>query len=80
MICLLELLKMFIDSLFVSLHRSFYLCVHACECRAVADLPKFVNLELNGNQICEAGVDAIKSVLMGAGKILGGECVGCMLS
>lgn len=41
-------------------------------CRAVAELPKFVNLELNGNMICEAGVDAIKSVLLGASKVLGG--------
>lgn len=42
----------------------------------MADLPQFVNLELNGNQICEAGVDAVRSVLHNAGKILGGECRG----
>lgn len=40
--------------------------------RAVAKLPSFVNLELNGNTICEAGVDAIRSVLQNAGKVLGG--------
>lgn len=41
----------------------------------MAKLPSFLNLELNGNQISEAGVDAIRSVLQGAGKILGGECL-----
>ena len=42
--------------------------------RAVAELPNFVNLEINGNQISEAGVEAVKSVLQQAGKVLGGEC------
>jgi hypothetical protein len=46
--------------------------------RAVASLPQFVSLELNGNQICEAGVEAIRAVLHGAGKILGGnDCLIC---
>jgi len=33
-----------------------------------------VNLELNGNQISEAGVEAVKGVLQQAGKVLGGTC------
>ena len=41
--------------------------------RAVAGLSQFVNLELNGNEVCEAGVEAVRAVLQGAGKILGGE-------
>lgn len=40
--------------------------------RAVAELPNFVNLELNGNQISEAGLEAVKGVLSQAGKVLGG--------
>jgi hypothetical protein len=45
----------------------------------VAKLPHFVNLELNGNQISEAGVEAIRSLLHGAGKILGGKRAHCLL-
>jgi hypothetical protein len=47
--------------------------------RTVAKLPHFVNLELNGNQISEAGVEAIRSLLHGAGKILGGKHAHCSL-
>jgi hypothetical protein len=47
--------------------------------RTVAKLPHFVNLELNGNQISEAGVEAIRSLLHGAGKILGGKRAHCSL-
>jgi hypothetical protein len=47
--------------------------------RTVAKLPHFVNLELNGNQISEAGVEAIRSLLHGAGKILGGKRAHCLL-
>jgi hypothetical protein len=50
----------------------FYSFLFFYSYRAVATLPHFVNLELNGNQITEAGVDAIRAVLHGAGKILGG--------
>ena len=47
--------------------------------RAVAELPQFVNLELNGNQISEAGVEAVKGVLLQAGKVLGGGCTFCFI-
>ena len=39
----------------------------------MAQLPEFVNLELNGNQFSEAAVEAMQGVLQAAGKVLGGE-------
>jgi hypothetical protein len=49
--------------------------VRSLSLRAVAKLPRFVNLELNGNQFTEDAIDAIRTVLHNAGKVLGGTII-----
>ena len=41
----------------------------------MSKLPSFVNLELNGNQITEGGVQAVQTLFNAAGKLLGGEYI-----
>lgn len=41
----------------------------------MANIPSFVNLELNGNQITESGVTKVKSILKKTNKVLGGKLI-----
>ena len=45
--------------------------------RAVAKLPHFKNLEMNGNQLVERAVEDVRSLLEERNMVLGGGC-GCV--
>jgi hypothetical protein len=45
--------------------------------RAVTKLPGFVKLDINGNEVVERGIDAIRTIFNTHKKILGGDwCYG----
>lgn len=41
--------------------------------KAVAKITKFSTLKVDGNQICQRGVDEIRGILVRASKVLGGK-------